>query len=491
MELDYKPRRFKEKKSKRKLAASYDASKNTPENRKHWENADDKPPALSNSAVVRQKLRMRAGYERDNNPYCSGMVSTLATDTIGYEAPKPQVNTNDSGFNSLLEDEWENWSTHCLVNLPEKLRIMDEGRRVEGENFLMISTDYEIEYETNIAIGITNIAAGRVTDYSTNSGLVYNGIYNDDGVLIDTRTSRPVGYKVTELSEDIMYGGATFSSKRDFVPARYCLHWFAPRRASQFRGICEITPSLSLFAYLRRYDLATLTAAETAALLAGVMKTTGTTVESAQVIEWTETELQRGTLMTLPDGWDAVQFKPEQPISPYEMFVNCILRQIGRAMDMPFGVVAGDSSRYNYSSARLDYTGYDERLKYDRKQLSIRVLNKLWNEWIREMAKVDPRVWRVYDKQRIPVTWQFTKRPSIDPEKDARTATEKITNGTSNLAIECAKDGHNWEEVAIQRSRELKKLKELGLTSEQVLGTMNTNPSVPSGNSSNVPIVSA
>jgi capsid protein len=57
------------------------------------------------------------------------------------------------------------------------------------------------------------------------------------------------------------------------VPARLVLHWFTPDRFGQLRGIPEITPALPLFAQLRRYTLATLTAAEIAAMLAGVMQT--------------------------------------------------------------------------------------------------------------------------------------------------------------------------------------------------------------------------
>lgn len=475
-----KRRQAESQSNRRNIRASYDASKTSPENERHWSNATDKPAAWENTPDVRRKLRMRARYEADNNCYACGMVSTLSTDTVGYIAPKLQVLTADAEFNSFIERKWEEWSTHHLVNLPSKLRIMDEGKRIEGENFLCLVNDEEIRQETEISLGVLNIGSSRVTDPYWGHGTIKDGLYNDDGIMIDPSTGRVKYYTVVPAYQELLYGSsALFESNPLKIPARYMLHWFAPRRAGQFRGVSELTPALPLFAQLRRYDLATLTAAETAALLAGIMKTNTPVPEPALVTDWTKTELERGTLLTLPDGWDATQFKPEQPVTAYQMFVDCVLRQIGRALDIPFGVVAGDSSKYNYSSARLDYTGYDERLKFDRQQLVIRILDRLFAEWVLELARSIPRVGTVFNALRgIPHTWQFTKRPSIDPEKDARTATEKINNRTSNLAIECAKDGNNWEEVLTQRANEEKKISELGLTSEQTSDIMVDNGTV-------------
>ncbi len=51
------------------------------------------------------------------------------------------------------------------------------------------------------------------------------------------------------------------------------IHYFRADRPGQSRGIPEITPALPLFAQLRRYTLAVLAAAETAADFAAVLYT--------------------------------------------------------------------------------------------------------------------------------------------------------------------------------------------------------------------------
>ena len=58
---------------------------------------------------------------------------------------------------------------------------------------------------------------------------------------------------------------AASSLDYDRVPAASMIHYFRADRPGQSRGIPEITPALPLFAQLRRFTLAVLAAAETAA----------------------------------------------------------------------------------------------------------------------------------------------------------------------------------------------------------------------------------
>jgi capsid protein len=94
------------------------------------------------------------------------------------------------------------------------------------------------------------------------------------------------------------------------------IHWFRADRPGQHRGVPEITPALPLFAQLRRYTLAVLGAAETAADFAAVIYTDApangeaTPVEPLDVIE-----LEKRMATTLPDGWKLGQIKAEQPAS--------------------------------------------------------------------------------------------------------------------------------------------------------------------------------
>jgi hypothetical protein len=80
---------------RRLVVAKFDSAKTTPENRKHWANADGLSPNASINPEVRRVLRNRARYEVANNSYAKGIVLTLANDTIGT-GPRLQMLTTSS-----------------------------------------------------------------------------------------------------------------------------------------------------------------------------------------------------------------------------------------------------------------------------------------------------------------------------------------------------------------------------------------------------------
>lgn len=472
---------------RRKLQAHYDSASTTDENKRHWAEARSNTPITVNSPDTRRKLRIRARYEHDNNCYLSGMVSTMSKDTIGATAPKLQVMTEDRTFNSFVEDEWRKWSENRTVNLTQKLKLLDSTKIIEGEGFLLFHNDEQTERETNYGINPQVLSAARVTDPHFSLFKQDSSIYNDDGVLINLKTGRPEGYIVTDLSSEV-YGNVNVFERGHYVSSKYLHQWFTPTRPQQYRGVCEVQAALTKFSYLRRYSLATVSAAEFAACLAGVMKTNQPLQDGPAIVkDYSQVELVRNMLISLPEGWEASQFEPKQPIAQYADFINTELREIGRLLDIPRGVMLGDSSAYNYSSARMDYQGYDARIIYIRGQLIIIILDPLFAEWFYEFLMFhannsDPTIQALIRSNIVYApngqiliprhTWQFTKRQSIDPEKDANAAILRMKSGQSNLAIEAAALGYDWEELLETYKKITQRLSELGLTNLLDVGIM-------------------
>ena len=79
---------------RRLVVAKFDSAKTTPENRKHWANADGLSPNAAINPEVRRVLRNRARYEVANNSYAKGIVLTLANDTIGTGPRLQMLTTN-------------------------------------------------------------------------------------------------------------------------------------------------------------------------------------------------------------------------------------------------------------------------------------------------------------------------------------------------------------------------------------------------------------
>ena len=99
--------------------------------------------------------------------------------------------------------------------------------------------------------------------------------------------------------------------------------------------------------------------------------------------------------------------------------------------------------------------------------------------WLREWwpqvqyRRIDP----------LPLTWFWDGRAHVDPVKEANAEAQRLTNGTTTLAIECARQGLDWEAVQDQRlaeeAREAKRRKELGLPPRASAPTQPQRPEEP------------
>lgn len=460
----------------RGFRAGFDAAKTTAENRKHWADADGLHPVSQLTPAVRRTLRNRARYEVLNNCYAKGVVSTLAADVVGT-GPRLQVLTDDDALNQAVEVEWRLWSGS--IGLPDKLRVLEESRVRDGECFALLRTSAARERAGEaVTLDVRLVEADQVGDPWGFHHLTRPA--GDDGVECDA-DGDPVAYLVLKSHPGDNRWLAN-KVEADRVDAASVIHWFRPDRPGQLRGYTPLAPALNLFAQLRRFVLAVLSSAELAAMVAGVIKTQGVVpgqpVSAAKAFE--EFEFVRNMLMTLPAGWELQQLKPEQPITGLEAFVNVILREIGRALDVPFGVVAGDSSRYNYSSARLDHQTYHLRRDVDRGLFRSKVLDRLFRAFLAEAELAIPALLAYRGKlAHLPHTWHYDERPSIDPVKDATTDDTRLANGTTTYAEIYAAKGQDWEEQFRQQAKELKRRRELGLPLAQPKPAAPAAPSAP------------
>jgi len=471
----------------------YDNATTTVENERHWAPAKDLPPITINNPHARRKLRERARYEEDNNCYAAGIVTTLASDCVGYVAPIPQVIHEDAELCSYIETAWKDWSESPVVNLPEKLHVMDRGRRTDGESFVSFISDHdETLRETGLALNVIIVPQSRVTspynyaviedrEVEDENGNFYSiKLINDDGVIVNSLTGQPHEFKVTNVIDEVYGYTGSVGVNVATVSARYMKQWFRPKRAGQFRGICELAPSLGMFAQLRRYGLATLSSAEIAAMLTVVLKTTLPAEDAtgpSPLQPFSARHIERNMVTAMPDGWDIAQLKPEQPVTHYGIFVDTVLREIGRSLNMPFGIVAGDHSKYNYSSGRLDVIGYDEEKKYERKELCVRILNPLFYEFLLELSlqnhPLSKKLKQALKDFTLSYNWQFTNRPSIAPDVDSKVDDERLKNGTITLSEVYTARGMDYREQLAQIAKEKQEKIKLGIDNPIISDTIN------------------
>jgi lambda family phage portal protein len=444
-----------------RVRGRYDAAATTDENRRHWANADLLSAGAANNPQVRRTLRSRARYEVANNSYARGITLTLANDCVGT-GPRLQMLTGDNETNRTVEQEFMRWAD--AISLPEKLRTMRMARAESGEAFCMLVANPKVDSAVKLDLRLLEADQVATPDLSRQP----MGANAVDGIVFDAY-GNPIEYHVLKNhpGDQVM----RYSLDYDRIPAPAMIHYFRADRPGQNRGIPEITPALPLFAQLRRYTLAVIAAAETAADFAAVLFTDAPANGEADPIEPMDlVELERRMATVLPGGWRLGQIQAQQPSTGYGEFKKEILNEIARCLNMPFNVACGNSSGYNYASGRLDHQTYFKSIRVDQEQMGSVVLDHVLRTWLDEAILVSellPLWLRSAAFRDLDHQWFWDGQEHVDPAKEANAQATRLTSHTTTLAYEYARQGRDWESELKQRAKEIKLMQKLGLTVAQ------------------------
>jgi lambda family phage portal protein len=436
----------------RGVQARFDAAETTPDNARHWAAVTWSDADAEASSSVRRTLRSRARYEVANNSYARGIVLTLANDAVGT-GPTLQMRLADADLCAQIERDFLVWSE--AIGLPEKLRTMRMARCQDGEAFAIFAKNPRTGFD-RVMLDLRLVEADRVAGSWEDAEAM--DPLECDGIRFD-RFGNPLSYRVLRYHPGAAYAFGA-GEEADWYAARDVVHLFREDRPEQHRGVPEITPALPLFAQLRRYTLAVLAAAESAADFAAVLYTDQPADQAADVTPLEAVRLHRNLMTTLPEGWKLDQLDPKQPASNYREFKQEILNEIARCLNIPFNVAACNSSGYNYASGRLDHQTYFRSIRIEQDYIERKLLDPLFRRWLRE--------WGLATGKSLDVTqdsfvWFWDGAEHVDPSKEARAQNIRLLNGTTTLAAEFAKQGKDWEAETRQRAREIALCRELGV----------------------------
>ena len=456
-----------------KLRAYYDAAATGRHHDNHFLYADNSDADRTISPEL-STLRNRCRYEIRNNSYAKGITESKADFLVGT-GPRLQLNTSNAGFNRKVEQLFMSWTKYCdmagKLSFADILKLVGSKQQDDsGDGFIIMQQDNDAPGDKP-RLRLSLVEPDRVnTPYSLGGASLTTGVAADgqlvDGIKID-KFGKPVQYYVQKKHPGSLVASMGMSiDDYDVVPAAVMIHLYRQDRPGQTRGVPWFTPAVPLFAQLRRFTLATIDAAETAACYSAVIKSNGQ-LETDDLESLETIDIERDSAMTLPQGWEMQQFKAEQPSTTYAEFKREILNEIGRCLGMPLNIATANSTQYNYASGRLDWQVFFRNIASTQKWIARNVCNRILEYWLAEAQLIPGYLPKIRSGELVidetTVSWYWPGAEHVDPQKEAKAQEIRLSIGATTYAAEYARQGKDWELEFEQLQREQQKIAELGI----------------------------
>ncbi len=418
---------------------SFESGQTNRLNQAHWLGAQD----VSVNRYLAEKLsviRARTNYEVHNNGMLLGMINSHADDIVGPEGPTLQVISEDDAYNTALEQVWRQW---FAAPTPKP--------NVSGASWLKLNIrslwkcgEYLSQFVTVPTDGPVGLRLRPVPPRDLRSPIDMTG--RPDvfmGIRFDG-FGRPAAYHIAR--QHGMGLMAMNLGKYDTVPADLMIHEFILEEEDQARGIPWLNTGLQPSADLRDYDDQVQDAARQMADQTGMMYS-----DHADLAPWEASEsttIERRMWNMAPPGWKPFVYPATQPPVQYPEYRAERSREIGRPMGIPLLMFRLDSSKHNYSSARLDTQAYRRSLSSAQIWLSggvqgVGVLGRLVDEVAKEARFSVPALRR--KAATVVYQWTWPALPHVDPNKEATADDKRLKNLTLSLSDAAAAQGMSLE----------------------------------------------
>lgn len=262
------------------------------------------------------------------------------------------------------------------------------------------------------------------------------------------------------------------------------LHVYDRERPGQSRGVSQLVSAMADIRSLRRFTEATLENAILQALMLGAVESNGgpgavsesLSADESAGFEAKREEIYGGRtvdlggvqLAVLPHG-DKLNINTQgREVASFEGFTRAMLRRVAAALGTTYEELAMDYSTTNYSSARAAMLHAWAETQSLQTLLRDQLVQPFYVAWLEEAIETG----RIELPMGAPDYWEnldaYTRTRWITPGKGYIDATKEIDAAAKRLGLalataedEAAEQGLDWQEIAEQRAREIRRYAEL------------------------------
>lgn len=447
-----------------------------------------------------------------NSGRLKGAIDQILADTVGIELTlNPQPDLSRLGYDdkqrsewiALVKRGWKMWAwnpAECdfrgKLIVPQQADIgikywlafgestglvlyMDEQTRrrygIATGNKMLLVPPYRLVQETNEAIGL------------------YQGVRHDEN-------GRVISYRFAEKQNGITV--TRDYAARDDSGRPLVMHAFEPSDAEDARGLSPLVPGIRKYLMAENLDDATAQMAFLQTILAITLTSKQPSAEAFEALQvmkdvagngaseiaedfaaYFSAQLDRAAnseinvssdprVSHLAPGEELSIQSAGVPGGEYLPFHSALSRDTARALGITYGGYTMDYTKATYASTRMETSSLWPVVLRRRERIAAPHYQIAYEHWL-EGEVAAGRIpfnggLRAFQANRDRVcwaTWQGPAKPSADDQKAANASSERLANGTSSLARECADIGADENEVFAERLAEHQRYVDAGMRS--------------------------
>lgn len=157
-------------------------------------------------------------------------------------------------------------------------------------------------------------------------------------------------------------------------------------------------------------------------------------------------------------------------------FEESLLRHTASALGLSYEQFSRDYSKTNYSSARASMAETWKYMQSRKKAVADRMATMIYILWLEE--RINAGAFKMFSRQQAQsffydplkraaltkCSWIGASRGQIDEMKETQSAILRIKAGLSTFEMECARLGEDFRRIFLQRAKEDKLMKKLGIS---------------------------
>lgn len=423
---------------------------------------------------TRTELVRRSRYWERNSAIANRLMDLFEQFTVGPCGLIVVPNSCDESWNQSASQWWAGWCRYPDLCSLQTISVIQSliARRwfVDGEAFIHKTYSPDGKKRPRLQL----IEAHRIGTPPDKKGQEYDEIV--DGVQIDKRTGRPVGYHV--LLSESKFNNSVPMQSWGYISAEDMIHVFEPERPGQYRGLPMLYPVMNDLHDLDDLQSYEKQAAKDASIITNVVTNASGEVDpsklrrtrmvissqdqsgnatSKQPDQFYQVNLGAHTVV-MRNGEKVEQFQSNRPSVAQQEFWDYLTAKICAGVGISKLLVLPQSMQGTVTRADLDVANAFFR---SRSQVISNAIQSIY-EWVmswaiafdQSMDGKPPRDW-------MKCTIRPPRAVNVDIGRNSSAMIAELEAGTRTFQDIYAESGEDWREQLRQRAQEAAYIQDL------------------------------